>query len=151
MLGISLAVIGKEIQDAKLLRAAPAVLATNRTLVVEVLNQIKPVVEGQTPIGPGHFGYHGRDTLKIVVASRGTVTVGKLKAAVQLFWREYGTLGRHRGPKRISRRRRDVGIMTGRIGTGGEPAYMTAHKAAGVVKRFIAFYYGSMANWWAKL
>ena len=123
MLTINMTVIGKAALDAKLLALAPRILATNRALVTAMLEHAKPIVYANTPVGPGHFGYHGRDTLRIEVTSRGVKTSGELLAKVQLYWREKGT-------------------------KQGERAYMTAHKAMGSTKRFISAYYGGMANWW---
>lgn len=148
LLGGNIRVTGQAIVDAKLLAAAPRILAQNRVMVEAMLHEIKPIVGGATPIGPGHFGYHGRDTLKIKITSAEVATSGKLLAAVQLYWREFGTRSRFRGPSRLANLRASTRIMTGRSGTGGEKAYMTAHKAAGLVKRFITFYYNGMANWW---
>jgi hypothetical protein len=123
LLGGTVRIIGKEIVDAKLLMAAPRILEQNRLMVTAMLKEIKPIVVAQTPLGPGHFGYHLRDRYSTDVKSEGIKTSGVLKAVMQGFWREFGT-------KR------------------GERAFMTAHKAASLVKRFITFYYGGMANWW---
>ena len=111
------------IVQAKLTKAVPKILAQNRSLAEGLLKEVKGVVYAQTPVGPGHFGYHGRDTLRIEVESKGTKTTGKLFAAVQLGWRERGT-------KR------------------GERARWTAKKALAVVKRYVSFYYGGMGKFW---
>lgn len=119
----SVRVIGARQVQAKLLAAKPRILAHNRMMISSMLDFIKPEVRAATPLGPGHFGYHGRDTLRTEVHSHGIKTVGTLKAAVQLYWRERGT-------------------------SRGERARMTAHHALAGVKKFIRFYYGGMANWW---
>jgi hypothetical protein len=131
---------------AKLLAAAPRILAQNRVLVQAMLEPVKAAVIGDTPTGPGHFGYHGRDTVKIDVTSTGIKTTGKLLAAVQLYWREYGTGIRFRGKSR-SAAQQAIRIMTG-ASTGGEPALMVANKALNYTRRLISFYYNGMANWW---
>lgn len=113
-----------EVVRAKLKAAAPRILAQNRMLVEEMLRVAKPMVEAATPTGPGHFGYHGRDTIRILIARKGTMkTIGQLRAAVQLYWREKGT-------KR------------------GERATRTAAKAVNATRRYIGVYYGGMARWW---
>ena len=145
-------VIGKEIIEAKLAAAEPNILANNLVMVKEMLGYVKAQVEPQIPIGPGHFGYHGRDTLKVVVQGQGpaggqlgTKVVGFLKSAVDVYWREFGTGMRYRGPHR---KEAAVRIMTGQVGTGGEKAYKTATKALAGIKKFINFYYGGLAKWW---
>jgi len=111
-----------EIVKAKLVAAAPRILAQNRVLVTAMLEFAKPIVVEGTPVGPGHFGYHGRDTVHIEVSSKGKKTTGKLLAAVQLYWRERGTKA--------------------------ERARWLARKAVAATRRYIRFYYGGMANWW---
>lgn len=115
--------INKAMVDAKLLHAAPNILAHNRSMVEVMLRNIKPMVIAQTPLGPGHFGYHLRDRYVSVIFSRGVRTVGLLKSPWQGYWREYGT-------KR------------------GERAFMTAHIALQVTRRIIRVYYGGMTAWW---
>ncbi len=100
-----------------------------------------------TPEGPGHFGYHGRDTVRVEVSSLAVETTGKLKAAVQLYWREYGTGMRYRSKSKSSTLKQAVRVMTG-ASSGGEPATMVANRALNATKRFISFYYNGMANWW---
>ena len=125
-LGGSVRVIGKEAIEAKLALAEANILANNRAMMAEMLGYVKEAVVPQIPIGPGHFGYHLRDTFTTNVRSGagqlGTKVTGVLKSAVQGYWRERGT-------KR------------------GERAFMTAHKALAGIKRFINAYYG-MAKWW---
>ena len=116
-------VIGGQVVEAKLAAAAPNILAHNRMLVEAMLGEVKPNVFVNTPLGPAHFGYHGRDTLRIEIHTKGIKTIGTLRAAAQLYWRERGT-------------RR------------GERARMVAHHALAGVKKFIKFYYGGMATWW---
>lgn len=115
--------VNAQIALAKLEKASPRILAQNRLLAEGLLKEVSSVVYAQTPLGPGHFGYHGRDTLGIKVSSKGMKTKGQLTAAVQLGWRERGT------------------------SRGERPRY-TARKALAAVKRFIAAYYGGMAAWW---
>ncbi len=110
-----------------------------------VMSLAKGTVYLATPLGPGHFGYHGRDTLKVEVHQKGLRTVGKLSGAIQLYWREYGTRGHFRGGKAklTQRQSRSAGAFL-----GGEPATMTAHKAVAGFKSVVRFYYGSVALWW---
>ena len=125
-IGGSVRVIGKEQIEAKLARAEVNILAHNRAMVSEMLGFVKAEVVPQIPIGPGHFGYHLRDTFNTDVRSSsgqlGTKVTGVLKSAVQGYWRERGT-------KR------------------GERAFMTAHKALAGIRKFINAYYGT-AKWW---
>lgn len=109
---------------AKLARVGPKILATNQLLATQILDHVKEVVYLETPLGPGHFGYHGRDTLKVKVTSKGNKTTGVLLGAVQLRWREFGTYRQR--------------------------AFYTAHKALGAVKGFLKVHYGGTANWWPK-
>lgn len=136
--------IGLDAVNAKLALAAPRILANNRAMVTAMLAEIKPIVEAETPIGPGHFGYHLRDSFTTDVSSKGVVTTGVLKSPPTGYWREYGTLGRFRKSRAV----RSYVAALGGFGTGGEKAYQTAHHAASGIQRFIKFYYGSMANWW---
>jgi hypothetical protein len=139
-----------KVQDAvlreKLILAQPKILATNMALTTTLLNSVKAVVESATPDGPGHFGYHGRDRVKVVVTSSGRKTIGKVTAPIQLYWREYGTGVRFRGKGR-TKLQQAVRVMTG-ASSGGEPAFMVAHKALGTTKRFIAAAAGSFTAWW---
>lgn len=112
----------KEVQ-LKLTAAAPRILAYNRSMITVMLDNIKPEVIAQTPLGPGHFGYHTRDTFTTDVKSEGIKSVGVLKSAVPGFWREFGT-------KR------------------GERARKTAHIALAHVRRIISVFYGGQAAWW---
>ncbi len=104
------------------------------------MDEVKGVVVAATPEGPGHFGYHGRDTVRVEITSAGWKTTAKLKGAMQIYWREYGTRGHFRKGNTIKRYMR-----LAQQGEGGEPAFMVAHKAMGFAKRFVAFYYG---KWW---
>jgi hypothetical protein len=151
-LAANVRVIGKDIIEAKLARAEANILANNLLMTREMLTHIKAEVQPQVPIGPGHFGYHGRDTLKVVVQAAGpsggqlgTKVYGLLKAASDVYWREFGTGMRYRGPKRKAM---GVRIMTGQAGTGGEPARLMATHALAGIKKFINFYYGGLAKWW---
>ncbi len=139
--------INDQLVKAKLVAAAPAILAQNAVMAKAMLDEVKTAVVGATPLGPGHFGYHGRDTVKVEVTSSGVRTTAKLKAAMQLYWREYGTGIRFRGRGKRTALRQSVRVMTGSA-TGGEPALMVANRALNFTKRFIKFYYGGMANWW---
>jgi len=123
MLRINVTAIGMRAAEVKLIASEARILTTNRALATAILEHAKPIVYANTPVGPGHFGYHGRDTLRVVVTSKGIRTTGELRAKVQLYWREKGT-------------------------KQGERAFHTARKAVGSTKRYISFYYGGMANWW---
>jgi len=142
-LGTAVRVIGKKEVEAKLLEAAPRILANNRMLVTEMLGAVKADLQTITPLGPGHFGYHLRDSYKVEVASRGVETAGSLSAPLQGYWREFGTRGGHRARKgrRVQSR---VRISSG---GGGEKAGMYASRALNAVRRMINFYYGR-AQWW---
>lgn len=140
-------IVHDEIVREKLLAAAPRILAQNRVLVAAMLEPVKSAVIAATPTGPGHFGYHGKDTVKVEITSTGVTTTGKLKAAMQLYWREYGTGVRFRGKGKNAQLKQATRVMTG-AATGGEPALMVANKALSLTKRFINAYYGGMANWW---
>lgn len=136
----------REIQ-LKLEAAQPAILARNRLLVTSMLEFVKAGEEAAVPFGPAHFGYHGRDTVRIEVKSAGRETTGKLLGAAQLFWREYGTgsHGRRHGKVRLSAREAaTAGAMIG----GGERAFMTAHKAYSQSRAIIRLFYGNMKTWW---
>lgn len=148
-------VIGKDIVDAKLLMAEPRILEQNRLMVSAMLDQIKPIVVENTPVGPGHFGYHLRDRFETDVRSGGLKTTGVLKSPPTGYWREFGTGGRFRRAGLSARARLGRTSLTpresklgGLFGGGGERAFMTAHHAASGVKRLITFYYGGLARWW---
>ena len=142
-------IVYDEVVRQKLLMAAPHILANNRALVEAMLKGVKPVVHVETPLGPGHFGYHGRDTLEVEIHSHGVKTIGKLKAAVQLYWREYGTRGSAKRHKGISFTAREVKAISAFSGQGsGERARMVAHKALAKVRSMINVFYGGQAAWW---
>lgn len=123
LLSANVRVIGKDIVDAKLLAAAPRILAQNRAMATQMLGFVKAELIPETPIGPGHFGgRHLRDSYKISVKSEGVKTSGTLSSLPQGYWREKGT-------------RR------------GERALHLARKALAGVNRFIRFYYGKQ-QWW---
>lgn len=126
MFDASVRVIGKEIVDAKLLRAAPNILEHNKVMVSAMMGELKPAVAAQTPLGPGHFGYHLRNMLTTDVKMSSNKSIGLLKGPSQGVWREYGT-------KR------------------GERARMTAHKAARLLRKTIKQYYGTgKVSWWRR-
>jgi len=101
-------------------------------------------VVSNTPLGPGHFGYHLRDSFKTDVSSRGVYTTGVLKSPATGYWREYGTKGHFRNRKSALRA---YTAAIGGSGEGGERAFLTAHHALTGIKKFIRFYYGA-AQWW---
>jgi hypothetical protein len=123
-IGGNIRVIGLKQVQAKLLTAAPNILAHNRAMIAEMLREIKPMVEAQTPLGPGHFGYHLRDRYVTDVSSRGVRSTGVLKSPPQGFWREWGTVHQRR--------------------------LYIAHKALSKVKGVIRKYYGGMNRWWGR-
>ena len=155
-LEISAKAIGLDVANAKLLYALPRILETNRAMVTAALEEVRAVVASETPIGPGHFGYHLKNSFKVEVSSKGLKTSGALKAPPTGYWREFGTLDRFRranlgialrlGATSLTNRESSLGGIFG--GTGGERAFMTAHKAGTAVKKFIKVYYGSMSAWW---
>lgn len=144
MLKVNTRFVGKEIVDAKLRMAAPRILEQNRLMVTQMLDEVKKTLVAETPVGPGHFGYHLKDSYKVDVKSGIERTIGVLKAPAQGYWREYGTKGQFA-------RRGNVRAAINRLGHfsggGGEPALMLAHKALSGVKKFLKFYYGN-AQWW---
>ncbi len=113
-------------------------------MVTQMLEAVKAEIEPGTPTGPGHFGYHLRDTYRVVVSSEGVKTSGKLKAAVQGYWREFGTKGRFKG--RVNRRRAYAAAL-GAFGSGGEKAGLYATRALNRFRAMIRLYYGK-AQWW---
>lgn len=139
-------IVHDEIVRERLLKAAPRIMATNRSLVTSMLEEVKPVVVRDTPLGPGHFGEHGRDTVRIQISTKGVSTMGRLVAAVQLYWREFGTGMRFRARGKAAQLKQATRVMTG--ATGGEPARLVATHALNATMRFIRFYYNGMANWW---
>lgn len=143
-------IVMDQIVRAKLLEAEPRILAHNRLMITEMLNVIKPTVIAQTPIGPGHFGYHLRDTYETDVKSSGVKSTGVLKAPAQGYWREFGTKGRSRkmgSALGLSVGQLNKAFNAGGLG-GGEPALMIAHKALAGVRKMINVFYGGQAAWW---
>lgn len=142
--------IGKEAIAAKLEAAEVNILMNNLAMTKGMLEMVKAEVVPQIPIGPGHFGYHARDTFRIELrqgaGQLGTKVTGLLKAAVEAYWREFGTGLRYRGHTARLRKQAAVRIMTGT--TGGEPAHLTATHALAGIKKYIKLYYGGMARWW---
>lgn len=144
--GTVVRVIGQREVDAKLLAAAPRILAENRLMVTQMLEQVKAEILPGTPLGPGHFGYHLRDSYKVQIAGGGGIrTSGKLLAPPQGYWREFGTRGGHRARK--GGLRRVQAYMQAVGGGGGEKAGLFASKALAGVRKLIRLYYGK-AQWW---
>lgn len=111
---------------------------------------VKVETEAVTPEGPGHFGYHLRDTFQVKMSNRGWSVHGQLTSAVQGYWREYGTKGRSRKLGKalgLGVRESSVAYMQGGLGGGGERAFMPAHKALTGARRLIRAFY-SKALWW---
>lgn len=153
--GAYIRVIGARQVEAKLLAAAPRILAHNRMMIGSMLAYIKPEVEAATPSGPGHFGYHLRDSYKTDVKSTGVKSIGVLKSPPTGYWLEFGTLGSFRkgGAATASMARAAFAGATGRsysgLATGrGEAPRMLAHHALTGIKKFITFYYGGLASWY---
>ncbi len=143
-MGVNIATrVNDQLVKAKLVAMAPRILAQNALMARTMLDEVKSVTVAATPEGPGHFGYHGRDTIHVTITTSGIKTTAKLLAAMQIYWREYGTRGRFRKGKALDRYMRAV-----QQGGSGEPALMVANKALNFTKRFIKFYYNGMANWW---
>ena len=82
------------------------------------------------------------------MTSSGVRTTGRLRGAIQLYWREYGTRAGFRGGKAKLSARQSKLARAFSVGNGGEPAFLTAHKALGGYKRYINFWYGGLAKWW---
>ena len=149
LLGVNVRVIGKTAIDAKILLAAPRILEHNRLLITEMLNVIKPTMIGETPLGPGHFGSHLRNSYTTDVSSKGTSSRGVLKAPVQGYWREYGTRGGfHKRGTRAGYAFAFERIAGLAHPGGGERAGMFAHRALGGVRKLIKIFYGGQAAWW---
>jgi hypothetical protein len=150
MFNASIRVIGKDIVDAKLLMATPRILAQNRFLATSMLEFIKAEVQPEMPLGPGHFGQHARDSYRIDVSSSALKTIGKLWAAVEAYWREFGTLGRYKkgaySKPTLGNARAALYAVT--VGTGGEPPRPITHKALAGARKFIDFTYNGLATWW---
>lgn len=138
-------VIGKDIIDAKLLAAAPAILANNRAMVTEILKFTKEAVVAGTPLGPGRDG-HLRQQYTTEVSSKGVNTTGVLKAPPKGYWYEFGTRTRYRGQRKLAAYVRAVGVGSS---TGGEAAHLLATHALSGLKRFVTAYYGGLAKWWS--
>ncbi len=123
-LGAAIRITGKDAVVRKLTAAPVNIMVQNELMVKQMLDTVKGVLIPQTPIGPGHFGSHLRDSYRVDVRPKGlSAIVGVLKSPPQGYWRERGT-------KR------------------GERALMIAHKAANEVRRFIRAYYTGAAIWY---
>ena len=149
MLNVNVRVIGKEIVEAKLLAAAPRILATNLEMVKAMLTWVKVETVAATPLGPGHFGYHLRDRFTDTTRFSGVRAIGELKSPATGYWREFGTLGhstRH-GGIRINAKEVKMVLSSG-LFANGERAFMTAHKALGGARRIIRMFYAGNATWW---
>jgi hypothetical protein len=142
MVNAKLIVTGLKEVEAKAAAADVRILAQNKLMVQAMLDYIKPIVISETPLGPGHFGYHLRDMFTTEVKFEGIKTVGFLKSPPTGYWREFGTQGHMTRGRSI---KHYVAAISGQM---GERAFMTAHKAATGVKKFINFYYGGLAAWW---
>ncbi len=152
MLSATLRVIGLRDVQTKLLLAAPRIMENNRLLVTDMLEFIKAEVQPEMPLGPGHFGYHARDTYRIDVGTDvvSLKTTGKLWGAVEAYWREYGTLGRYKkgAYSKANASNARAALYASTVGAGGETPRPITTKALAGARKFIAFYYGGMANWW---
>ena len=148
--GTTVRYIGLREVDAKLLAAAPHIFETNWAMSTAMLDATKVELVSITPTGPGHFGYHLKDTYKVVMSNRGWTVTGKLMGAVQGYWRERGTKGRSRGLAsglNLSVGQLSKAYKQGAVGSGGEAAGMYAHKALAGFRHLIReFYAGS--PWW---
>lgn len=147
MIKAKVVVIGDKLVAAKLLAAEPRILAHNRQMVTEMLNVIKPTVAAETPTGPGHFGYHLKDSYTTEVKSAGIKTQGVLKSPPTGYWYEFGTLALFRkgGAATAGMAR---AAFHGFVGHGGEPAHMLAHHALNGVRKMINTFYGGQAAWY---
>lgn len=156
MLNVNVRVIGKEIVEAKLVAAAPRILALNLEMVKAMLTWVKVETVAATPLGPGHFGYHLRDRFTESTGVRGIHAFGELKSPATGYWREFGTLAhsrRHGGVHISAKEARMVVAFMGfsgqRLGEGnGERAFMTAHRALAGARRIIRAFYSGKALWW---
>ena len=140
-------VLGAREVQAKLLLARPHILAHNREMISTMLDFVKAEVVAATPVGPGHFGFHLRDSYTTDVKSYNVKSVGVFKATAQGYWLEFGTLSQFkRGGQGAFTA--ETNLIFAQAGTFGERPRMLAHKALRGVRKFIKFYYGGMANWW---
>ncbi len=140
----------REIQ-AKADTAAIHLFENNWEMVKAMLEATKAEVEATTPIGPGHFGYHLKDSYKIQMSNHGWSVQGRLMAPPQGYWREFGTKGRSRGLARglnLSVGQLSKAYKQGAVGPGGEKAGMYAHKALASFRRLIKEFYGGQHAWW---
>lgn len=142
MFGAKVVVTGLSAVEAKLTAAPARILAHNLGLVKSMLEFIKPIYVAAIPEGPGHFGYHLRDTVTTDTRFVGIKTIGVLKTPAQGYWREFGTLGSYTKGREVEHY---VEAVQGHM---GERAFMTAHKALSGARKFISFYYNGMAAWW---
>lgn len=147
-IGANVKAIGLKQVEAKLVAAAPRILANNHLMVSEMLGYIKEAVEPQMPLGPAHFGYHARDSYKIRVRSFRSRTIGLLKGAAQAYWREFGTLGRFRKGGAATASMARAALYASTVGPGGEPPRPITHHALAGVRKYITLHYGGAAKWW---
>lgn len=149
MLTGNVRVIGKNIVDAKLVAAAPHILAENHLVVETMLDIVQVGTAAQIPLGPGHFGYHTRDRLETEVKVDGLKTLGYLFSPVAGYWREFGTQGRFRRSALKTKGKGASRRLLESFGGHGERAFMTAHKVTTQARKLIgtAFYNGK-AKWW---
>lgn len=142
--GTTVRYVGLREAQLKLAAAGPRILEENRLMVTEMAEGVRAEITPGTPEGPGHFGVHLRDSYRVEVSSTGPQTSGKLWAAVQGYWREFGTRGRYKGRHDL---RRAYLAAIGGFGGGGEKAGLYATKALNQMRRMIYQYYGR-AQWW---
>lgn len=141
-------IIDQEQVRAKLGGSIPRILADNRSMVTQTLNAVKAELIPETPLGPGHFGLHLRDSYTVDVSGEGMQTIGALKAPPQGYWREFGTRGGYRSSNRTLRAFTNVLLhQGGSFASGGEKAGLYAAHALAKFRRLVNFYYGH-AQWW---
>lgn len=81
----------KRLQTA--IQAAPGLMASENAIALRSsVELVKSIAEANTPIGPGHFGYHLRERWHASVQVGLKRSIGKVSTdAPQGRWREFGT------------------------------------------------------------
>lgn len=150
MLNVNMRVIGKNLVDAKLLAAAPRILALNQEMVKAMLTWVQVEWIAATPLGPGRFesGRHLRDSSTTDTRFEGIRTVGVLKSPATGYWREFGTQGSFHKGRAASASMARAAFAGAAMGSFGERAFMVAHRALNGSRRIIKNFYSGAALWW---
>lgn len=128
--------------------AAPRIREENHLMIGAMLDWVKVEAIAATPLGPGHFGYHLKESFSTDIEERGLKTVGVLKSPPTGYWREFGTKGRFRRSALLTQGKGRSARLLESFGGQGERAFMTAHKALNGARRIIRNFYNGKALWW---